>query len=276
MKLRRRNKFKHDCEAFGIKFDHPIALAPGLVPDGELYNTFKSYSFVEIGPLTVKPQGDTGVRKLFSRHKAVRTGLANKGIRNSIAHLQAVKPQTIIAANLAPAYTHHTAEDIVKDVTEGFSLMYDFADMFIIDTFRSNADGLAPMQSLDILSEVMDSILDMRRCYDEAKPILVRVTPLISRAILSDVLDYMRLSGIDGVIAGYDTYCPDFVKEILDMTQRRYPVIACGDINSPRRAIEMLDLGAVLVQANASVSWILNYIEKTVDGSITIDNTLID
>ena len=100
----------------------------------------------------------------------------NRGVSNAIRHLSRVRrKRSLVMANLAPVYVHRSAEDIVRDLTAAFSMMYDFADMFVIDTFRPNCDGVVALQNIDIMSEVLDSILDMRNCYDEYKPILVKV-----------------------------------------------------------------------------------------------------
>lgn len=250
------------CEAFGIGFPHPVALAPGFVPDGERYNSFPGFAFVEIGPLTLKKQGDTGVRKLFSMRRTARSQMANLGIRNSIQHMQERPPKTVIAANLAPMFIHRSTDDIVKDITSAFSLMYDFADMFIIDTFRANADGVVALQNIDILSEVLDSVLDMRICYEVTKPVLVRVVPTIPRALLEEILDYMRRNGVDGIIAGYDSDPAELVNDIVRMTDGRYPVIACGGIDTPEKAAAMLDAGACLVQAVTSPRRIIKHLEE--------------
>ena len=257
-------------EVFGIEFPHPVALSPGFLPNGERYNTFRSFSFVEIGPLTIQPQEESRVKGIFSQRKRNSTpaALSNKGIRNSIDHIQSHPPRTRIAANIAPMSDHVSTESIVADMTSAFSLMYDFADMFVVDTFRQNSDGVAPLQNTDILSEVMDSILDLRRCYDEAKPIVVRVSTFISRSILSSMLDYMRYSGIDGVIAGYDSYPLDLVKDIARMTDGRFPVIACGNIDNAIKAEELLSAGASLVQVtHTTASSILSYLDGKAKGT---------
>ena len=267
-------------EVFGIRFPHPVALSPGFLPNGERYNAFRTFSFVEIGPLTIDPQMEIGVKGLFNKKSDTRAGMtANKGIRNAIAHIQSNRPRTIIAANIAPLFSRRSTEEVVADLTTAFSLMYDFADMFVIDTFRRNSDGVAPLQNVDILSEVLDSLLDMRRCYDGDKPILVRVSPLISRAILSDILNYIRLSGIDGIIAGFDSDPSDLVRDIVKMTDGRYPVIACGGITSAAKAEQLLSEGATLVQVSYTrAAGIVKYLNDKAQGidKATIESTNID
>lgn len=256
-------------EVFGITFRHPAGLPPGYAPDGEHFNAFPGFSFVEIGPLTVLPQGNPIARSLFHRRKALGGSVDNKGVGNAIRHLHRTGARTLIMANLAPAYTHRATEDIVRDITTAFSMMYDFADLFVVDTFRPNCDGSVALQNIDILSEVLDSIFDIRYCYEDPKPVLVRVLPSISRAVLSEILGYMRLYGADGVIAGYNDYPLDLVRDIRSMTDGRFPVIACGGIDTPQKAAAVLDAGASLVQLSCGPRRVLKYLDACVREGVT-------
>lgn len=248
-------------EVFGIDFRHPAGLSPGFLPDGEHFNAFQGFSFVEIGPLTVLPQGNPAARNLFRRRAVADGALDNKGIRNAIDHLHRARPKTLVMANLAPAFVHRSTEDIVRDITTAFSMMYDFADMFVVDTFRPNCDGTVALQNIDILSEVLDSIFDIRNCYEDPKPVLLRVLPSISRAVLSEILGYMRLNGADGIIAGYNDYPLDLVRDINAMTDGRFPVIACGRIDTPQAAEAVLEAGASLVQLSCSPRRVLRHLD---------------
>lgn len=254
-------------EIFGIEFRHPIGLPPGFLPDGDHVSAFRKYSFVEVGPLTVLPQGDPVTHGLF-RKRSVKDGMAdNRGVGYAIQRLNRAELGTTVAANLAPSFVHRSTEEIVRDLTTAFTMMYDFADMFVIDTFRANCDGSVALQNIDILSEVLDSILDMRTCYEDPKPILVRVLPSISRSVLGEILDYMRLYGVDGIVAGYRDYPVDLVRDISAMTKGRYPVVACGGVDDPLKAAGLLSAGADLVQAAVSPRRILKYLGSTAHGA---------
>lgn len=253
-------------EVFGLSFRHPIGLRPGFIPDGEHFNAFPGFSFVEIGPLTVQPQGSPVGRSILRRRTVTDGSMDNRGVGNAIQHLHSNPPRRLVLANLAPSFAHRATEDIVRDLTTAFSMMYDFADMFVIDTFRANCDGAVALQNIDILSEVFDSILDMRNCYDDPKPILARVLPTISRSVLAEILDYMRLNGLDGIVAGFNDYPLDLVRDIAAMTKGRYPIIACGGIDTPKKAEEILDAGASLIQLGCPPRHILKYLDAKAQG----------
>lgn len=253
-------------ELFGIDFRHPIGLPPGFIPDGDHFNAFSSFSFAEVGPLTVQPQGNPVARGLFRRRSFTGGAADNKGIRHAIDRLRQADSRCHIMANLAPAFDHRATEDIVRDLTSAFSMMYDFADMFVIDTFRPNCDGAIALQNIDILSEVLDSILDMRTCYEDPKPVFVRVLPSISRTVLGEILNYLRLYGVDGIVAGFRDYPLDLVRDIVSMTDGRFPVIACGGTDSPQKAEALLDAGACLVQLSCAPRHVIKYLDAKFRG----------
>jgi len=177
------------------------------------------FSFVELGP--------------FSGHERID---------------RLPKPSsTVMAANIS-SMEGNTAAELTQSIGDTFSSLYDYADMFVLDTFRKDSAGVVALQNADSLSEVMDSLLDTRRFYDSTKPILVRVSPSISQPALEDILHYLRLSDADGIIAGFDTFCPELVKRIYAITQGRFPLVACGGANSPARVAELLAAGADMVQ----------------------------
>lgn len=254
-------------ELFGLSFRHPVGLAPGFIPDGEHTGAFPAFSFVEVGPLTVIPQGGANPGGFMKRRMCAAGSVDNRGVGNAISHLGRVRRKRgLVMANLAPAFVHRSTEDVVKDLTSAFTMMYDFADMFVVDTFRPNCDGVVALQNIDILSEALDSILDMRNCYDEYKPVFVRVLPTISRAVLAEMLNYMRLYGIDGIVAGFNDYPLDLVADIVGMTGGRFPVIACGGADTPRKVDALLDAGASLVQVGMRPGRILKHLDEKARG----------
>ena len=225
-------------EVFGLHFPHPIGIAPGADPLGRKYNAFRSCSFVEIGPLS--PSEDlSGTGK----------GVTHTALKQAILNIQNHPPRMLLAANIAPLNASD-CESVTHDLLQSFTFMYDFADMFVIDTFRKNNDGVAPLQSAEYLSESMDALIDMRFCYDRYKPILIRVENDIKPGSLAGLLDYMMYSGLDGIIAGNESYPIELVRRIGYFTGGRFPIIACGDIDSPEEADELLAAGATLLQVD--------------------------
>ncbi|MCR5004080.1 MAG: quinone-dependent dihydroorotate dehydrogenase [Bacteroidales bacterium] len=269
-------------ELFGIKFPHPVGLAAGLDKNGDYYNDLAAlgFSFIEIGSLTPNPQEGNPRPRLFRlvKDRAIinRMGINNKGIRYAIDRIRKEKPNVIIAASIAKNTTSKLEEDIIHDYMECFSLMYDFVDMFTINVSCPNVVGLQGLQDLSFLSDLLDPLLDLRRCYETYKPILVKLSPDINEIQLNEILDWCMLYGIDGIVATNTTRSRDnlkvsksrieaigngglsgaplyekslaMVRKINEHTKGRLPVIGVGGIMTPAQAKEMLDAGASLVE----------------------------
>ena len=248
-------------EAFGLHFAHPVGLAPGLDPEGRKYNSYRNCSFVEIGPLGPS-EAVPGADTRYGWRKAPASGEALDPLRQAIANIQARPPKVLLAANIAPLSSRPDSDSVTSDLMQSFTYLYDFVDLFVIDTFRKNNDGVAPLQSAEFLSETMDALLDMRICYEVSKPILIRVDTDILPGSLAGLLDYMMLSGLDGIIAGHEKYPLELIRRIGYFTGGRFPIIACGEIDTPDKADELLAAGAVFLQATGrkNARQILNHL----------------
>lgn len=257
-------------DLFGLHFPHPFGSGPGADPMAMKYNSFLHSAFVEIGPLTSVVEPETVPARFLAKVNANAKELLGikkpagelMPVKEAIVHIQTWKPRCMIAANLAPSRTSIDGESITRDIATSFNYMYDFADMFIIDAFRKNADGTVPLQNVELLSEVMDTLLSMRSSYDVIKPIFIRVESTVQEQNLAAMLDYMRYSSVDAIIAGYDSDPAELVQRIVTLTQGRYPVIACGAVSDAEKAQELLDAGACLVQLSDNFRTILKTIEK--------------
>lgn len=237
-------------EFFGLHFDHPVGIAPGADPFGRKYNAFGSCSFVEIGPLTPAEAAPAPPFRGFAYSLSRKDETQLSTLKQAILNIQQHPPKRLLAANIAPLPSRTNCEAVSRDLLQSFTFMYDFADLFIIDTFRKNRDGVSPLQSAEFLSESMDALIDMRFCYERSKPILVRVDEDIQQGSLAGLLDYMMYSGLDGIIAGSERYPLDLVKRIGYFTGRRFPVVACGGIDTPEKADALLEAGADLLQVD--------------------------
>ena len=269
-------------EVFGIKFPNPVGLAGGLDKNGEFYNDMANFGFgfVEIGSLTPKPQDGNPKPRCWRvpGDKAIinRFGINNKGVLNAVEHLKKEHPNVIVAANISKN-TSSINEEAAKDYETAFGLLYDFVDMFVVNISCPNVVGLTALQDIGFLSEIVDRLLDLRMFYDNYKPILLKLSPDLSRQQLDEIIDYCLRSGIDGIVAGNTTRSRDGIESIskekieaigngglsgapvhqknLELVRYvhgksdgKLPIIGVGGIMSPADAKEMMDAGASLVE----------------------------
>ena len=268
-------------EVFGLKFPNPVGLAGGLDKNGEYYNDMANFGFgfVEIGSLTPLPQDGNAKPRCFRvpQDKAIinRFGINNKGVKNAVEHLKKERPNVIVAANISKNSTSIN-EDAAKDYESAFALLYDFVDMFVVNVSCPNVVGLTSLQDISFLSEIVDRLLNLRMYYDNYSPILLKVSPDLSKEQLDDIVDYCLRSGIDGIVAGNTTRSREgltiskeeiekignggmsgapvhkknleLVRYIHSKTEGKLPIIGVGGIMSEENAKAMIDAGASLVE----------------------------
>ena len=135
-----------------------------------------------------------------------------------------------------------TEEEAKQRIIRQFSLLYDFADFFVIDINRES--GLSSLDDFSDWTELLDEVLSLRLCYERYKPILLRISPGHEEEQMRRILDFGLMSGFDGVIA------PGLAKVrfCAEYTRNRFPIIGSGAITSPEEARALLQAGASLVE----------------------------
>ncbi|MBR2228383.1 MAG: hypothetical protein IJ893_11020 [Bacteroidales bacterium] len=204
-------------DLFGIHFRHPIGLAPVLERQEEVLDVCDSIGFSFTGIIP----GETPVQTIAERLQG----------RNS----------PIIAAVELRA-DGATEEEAKKRVIRQFSLLYDFADYFVVDINRES--GLSSLDDFSDWTELLDEMLNLRLCYERYKPILVRIAPGHAEEQMKRILDFCLLSALDGVVVpGIEKvrFCVQYTRNLL-------PVIGSGAVTSTEDALALLQAGASLVE----------------------------
>ncbi|NLX41228.1 MAG: quinone-dependent dihydroorotate dehydrogenase [Bacteroidales bacterium] len=267
---------------FGLNFKNPVGIAGGLDKNAECYNELAcfGFSFIEIGSLTPKPQIGNPKPRCFRlvKDNAIinRMGINNFGVRNAIDNLRKHPPRdVIIAANISKNATTSN-EEAADDYEKALTLMYDFADMTVLNISCPNVKDLTELQDIEMLSNILDRIITMRKFNDEYHPILLKLSPDIPFEQIDEIIDLVQKTGIDGIVAtnttrsreGLATQYDDvknigdgglsgaplfekslkMVRYIHDKTGGSIPIIGVGGIMTPEQAREMLDAGASLIE----------------------------
>ena len=204
-------------DVFGIHFRHPIGLAPVLERQVELLDVCDSigYSFTGLIP------GDMPTQTVAE-------------------HLQSRKSPIVAAVELRAEGP--SEEEAKQNLIRQFSLLYDFADYFVIDINRES--GLSSLDDFSDWTELLDELLSLRLYYERYKPILLRISPGHSEEQMQRILDFCLLSSFDGVVApglSKVRFCAEYAKN-------RIPIVGAGAVTSPEEAQALLQAGAVLVE----------------------------
>lgn len=204
-------------DLFGIRFRHPIGLAPVLERQEEMLDICDSIGFSFTGIIP----GETPVQTIAERLQG----------RNSP-----------IIASVELRADGATEEEAKKRLIRHFSLLYDFADYFVVDINRES--GLSSLDDFSDWTELLDEMLNLRLCYERYKPILVRIAPGHAEEQMKRILDFCLLSAFDGVVAPGT----EKVRFSVQYTRNRLPVIGSGAVTSTEDALALLQAGASLVE----------------------------
>ena len=204
-------------EFFGIRFRHPVGLAPVLERQLELLDVFDSLGFSFTGFIPGEMPLQTIAELLQNRETPIVT-----------------------AVELRPDGT--TEEEAKQQIIRQFSLLYDFTDFFVIDINRES--GLSSLDDFSDWTDLLDEVLNLRLCYERYKPILLRISPDHDEDQMRRILDFCLLYGFDGVVVpGLSK-----VRFCAEYTQKRLPIIGSGAITSPEEALALLQAGASLIE----------------------------
>lgn len=231
-------------EVFGLKFSHPLGLAPVLDRQADLLDECDSLGFSFSGIIPGNMPVKTIVERLSSR---------KTGIKASV-ELRADGP----------------SEELARDgLIRTYSLLYDFADYFVVDVNRQT--GQTSFDGISDWSDILDELLNLRLCYERYTPIILRLPPVPSDGQSEKLLDFCLLSGIDGVVVPG----AEQVSRTHRYTKGRLPIIGSGAISSSAEAISILQAGASLIEVAQGIPSfgrstsrrILQAVDKTVHAS---------
>jgi len=204
-------------ELFGIRFRHPVGLAPVLERQADLLDECDSIGFSFTGLIP----GDMPLLALTQR-------------------LQARKTPIVVAVELRAEGV--SGELSQQEILRQFALLYDFADFFVVDVNRES--GLSSLDDFSDWTALLDELLSLRLCYERYKPIVLRLSPTHTAEQMTRILDFIRLSGFDGIIAPG----AEKVRFCTAYTKGRLPVIGSGAISTPEEALALLQEGASLIE----------------------------
>lgn len=230
------------CEAFGLKFSSPVGLSSGLDVNGEYVQGLEDlhFSYLQIGPIVL-----------------------DEGARTVISNLKDQHLKTKISACLKPYSSTIDVNTRVADLQRSFTYIIDFVDFFTIDLSGTEPDGAAMVKTLDDVSVYMNKLLDLRMCFSEQTPILLKISADCPQDLVDQILDYSRYNGINGIVVGCSNETPEhsfkkgrkMIEYISKASDKSYPVVAACNINTASKAAQAYASGAWLVESSTVSSF---------------------
>ena len=267
---------KLERDIFGIKFKNPVGLAAGFDKDAKLFKELSNFGFgfIEIGTVTPKKQKGNSKKRLFrlTEDNALinRMGFNNDGVDKVIKRLKKNK-SVIIGGNIGKNKITLNNK-AVEDYSFCFENMYDYVDYFVVNVSSPNTPNLRELQAKKPLTSLLNSLQVLNKKKPKRKPILIKIDPDLNKNQLLDIIDIVKITNIDGVVASNTSIGRDGLissnrieagglsgkplskksTEVISFLSKKsnksFPIIGVGGIHSPEDAIEKLEAGADLVQ----------------------------
>lgn len=292
-----------ETKLFGLRFPNPVGLAAGFDKDGKYYHDMAAlgFGFLELGTVTPVGQAGNPQPRLFRlpEDKALinRMGFNNEGVDALVSRLrQRGRPgNVIIGGNIGKNKVTPNAE-AVSDYLICFEKLFHYVDYFVVNVSSPNTPNLRALQDKEPLTRLLADLRSSNEglstngaqrpdipagqiplgSMDWQKPILLKIAPDLTDEQLDDIIDIVKTTGIDGVIATNTTIArsplttsqqrieaigngglsgapvrrrsTEVIRYLNDKSGGSIDIIGVGGIDSPTAALEKLDAGAKLVQ----------------------------
>ena len=250
-----RNSFKSPQQQpsflLGMHFPNRIGLAAGFDKDARWLPLLKELGFghVEVGTVTLRPQPGNPKPRLFRLKKDQalinRMGFNNEGVEAMVRRLKNRPSGLIVGGNIGKNKDTPN-ENALEDYVKCYLALHAHVDYIVVNVSSPNTPGLRELQDKDFLSALFIALRELRNNSKEPKPLLLKIAPDLTVGALDDIIETVKQTGIDGIIATNTT-------------------IGRGDeenpLNTPREQVEAIGAGGlsgkpVLAKSNEIVKYL--------------------
>ena len=263
-------------ELFGLKFKNPVGLAAGLDKNAKYYKELSmlGFGFIEIGTVTPRPQPGNEKKRLFRlvEDSAIinRMGFNNEGVEAVLKRLK--KNTSVLIGGNIGKNTAIPPEGYTTDYIECFEKLHPVVDYFTLNVSCPNVNSHAKLNDTDYLKELIAEIQSLNRTKEKQKPILLKISPDLTDEQLLDIIELVKETKIDGIIATNTTTSrenlispyqdekgglsgkplkersTEVIRFLAKHSNKAFPIIGVGGIHSAKDALEKIEAGADLVQ----------------------------
>lgn len=281
-------KTPNPVKVFGLEFPNRVGLAAGFDKDAYAWRGAAAFGFghVEIGTVSMLKQAGNPRPRIFRypKDEAIVNGCGfpNDGVEQIAVRLAKVldghrdiTKKCPLGINIGKSKVT-PLEEAANDYLFSFNALANFADFFVINVSSPNTPELRKLQGKDFLPNLLGTVSKANE--DRAKklgvgriPIILKIAPDLTFEDIDAILSILAELKLDGICATNTTVSrpenrPEFertgglsgkplfeksveiVKYISKATEGKLPIIGVGGITDVKRAGEMLNAGASLVQ----------------------------
>ena len=267
---------KLERKLFGLTFENPVGIAAGFDKNATHISEFEKFGFgfIEIGTVTPKPQVGNPKKRLFrlKEDSAIinRMGFNNDGVIKIKNRLKK-NYNVLIGGNIGKNKTTPNSQ-AKNDYIICFKELYNYVDYFVVNVSSPNTPGLRELQSKEFLNDLFIELNKLRSNETIKKPILIKISPDLSKEKILEILEVIDTNNIDGIIATNTTIdypnlksknknetgglsgaplydkSNEVISFISKKTNGKLPIIGVGGISTPEQAVKKIEAGAHLIQ----------------------------
>lgn len=265
----------------GITFSNPVGLAAGFDKDAMLIEEAAclGFGFVEIGTLTPRPQPGNDKPRLFrlpaDQALINRMGFNNRGVVEAVERLRNRKSSIVVGGNIGKNKLTEN-ENAIDDYRSCFEALYEHVDYFVVNVSSPNTPGLRALQEKEPLRKLLANVKALSLSKPKPKPILLKIAPDLTNEQLDDVIEIVKETSTDGIIATNTTISREGLATDKNTLERigsgglsgkpltvratevirylrsglgpQFPIVGVGGIMNETDALEKLRAGADLIQ----------------------------
>lgn len=272
---------------FGLSFRNAVGLAAGFDKNGVALPALAAlgFGFIEAGTVTLHAQPGNPRPRLFrlpkDRALINRAGFNNAGAAAFVKRVERERPDCVLGVSIGKSKIT-PLEQANEDYLSSFELVYPVADYVAVNVSSPNTPQLRELQQSEQLSSLLTELQEFNRVLQEVyqrrqpMPLLVKLSPDLSREQLESVVDVLVRLRVDGIIATNTTITRDdlrtenarvaacgegglsgeplkgrstrMVAELFSLTKGKVPIVGVGGIFTAEDAWEKIAAGASLVQ----------------------------
>jgi dihydroorotate dehydrogenase len=272
---------------FGVSFQNPVGLAAGFDKDGVALQALSTlgFGFIEAGTVTFHAQPGNPRPRLFRlpKDKALinRAGFNNAGAAAFVKRVKRQRPDCVLGVSIGKSKIT-PLEQANEDYLASFDLVYNVADYVAVNVSSPNTPQLRDLQQSEQLSSLLAALqtrnreLQQLHRRERPMPLLVKLSPDLTRDQLEQIVDVLTRLQIDGIIATNTTITRDdlrteqkqvaaygegglsgaplrekstqMIADLYRLTKGSISLIGVGGIFTAEDAWEKIAAGASLVQ----------------------------
>lgn len=289
-------------EVFGLKFKNPVGLAAGFDKDGKAFKAMAAlgFGFIEVGTVTPVGQEGNPQPRLFrlpaDKGLINRMGFNNAGADAMMERLKKGKPDGVIIGGNIGKNKNTPNENAEQDYAICFEKLFPYVDYFVVNVSSPNTPNLRALQDKEPLTKLLSLLQKMNNDKVNSKPILLKIAPDLTYEQLDDILEIVKTTEIDGIIATNTTISranlttkkikvdaigdgglsgvpvrrrsTEVIRYLYEKSDKKLKIIGVGGIASAEDAKEKLDAGAVLVQVYSGMVYAGPGLVKSINKSL--------